>query len=426
MEFAIPFGRTTLPLTVPDARVRAVLESRFGDLKSDAAEIDIVRSAMRSPIGSPPLAELARGRKTVAVITSDHTRPVPSHLTIPLMLEEIRQTAPDAAVTIVVATGCHRPMTEEEMRQRFGPAVYERERILVHDAQDNSRLRSIGLLPSGGDCSINTTVLDADLVVADGFIEPHFFAGFSGGRKAILPGSASRTTVLANHCAEFIDDERSRTGILDGNPIHTDMIFAARAARLAYIVNVVLDAEKRVVAAFAGDADLAHRQGCELVARHTRVKAAPADIVVTSNGGYPLDQNVYQAVKSMTAAEASCRRGGVIIVASECRDGHGGEEMSRCFSRIPTAAGVMEAIRRRGREETLPDQWQIQIFCRVLLHATVIMVTGPGAPREMIEGMNMLWAPSLPEALGRAETILANPEASVTVIPDGVGVIVEA
>lgn len=424
MDVSIPFGASALPLSLPDARVKGVLVSAFHSLKAEAPEADLVRNALRAPIGSPRASELARCKKKIVVITSDQTRPVPSRVTLPLLLEELRLGAPGADITVLIATGCHRPMTPGEMKDRFGEDVCAREKFLVHDC-DDVNMRSIGALPSGGDCIMSNTVLDADLVVAEGFIEPHFFAGFSGGRKSALPGVANRRTVLANHCAEFIDNEYARTGVLDNNPVHGDMLFAARAAGLVFILNVVLNADKRIVAAFAGDTDAAHRAGCDFVGKHVRVKAAPADIVITSNGGYPLDQNVYQAVKGMTAGEASVRKGGVIIIAAECRDGHASGEMLRCFEKLPTPAAVMADILSRGRNETVPDQWQIQIFCRVLLHAAVIMVTGPAAPRAMVEKMGMHRAASLDDALRMAERIVGDSNAGVTVIPDGVGVIVE-
>ena len=425
MKVAIPFGDSVLYTEIPGRRVKATLVSKFHELKSDLPQAEIVKQALASPIGTAGLAELAKGKKKVLVITADHTRPVPSRITLPPILAALRRGQPDADITILIATGCHRAMTEAEMRERFGDAVYDRERFVVHDGADEGALVKIGTLPSGGECIINRLVVESDLVVSEGFIEPHFFAGYSGGRKAVLPGSASRATVLANHCAEFIASPKARTGILDGNPIHADMIYAAREANMAFILNVVLDGDKKIVAAFAGDTDAAHRAGCDFVGRHVLVKAAPADIVVTSNNGYPLDQNVYQAVKSMTAAEASCRKGGVIICACECRDGHGGQDFADTFKEIPTARGVMDQILSRSRAETEPDQWQIQIFCRVLMHATVIMITGPGAPREMIEKLNMKWAATLDEAMRMAEEIVGKPDAEVTIIPDGIGVIVE-
>ncbi len=426
MILPIPFDTSVLDFDLPDTRIAGVIRSRLSELASDRPESELVAASLANPIGSPPLAELAKGKKRVVVITSDHTRPVPSRITLPPLLTAIRRGSPKAEITIVIATGCHRAMTEAEMRERFGDDVYERETFLVHDCAADGAFVTIGTLPSGGDCVINPVVLDTDLLVAEGFIEPHFFAGYSGGRKAVLPGCASRVTVLANHCAEFINHPSARTGILDGNPIHADMMYAARIAKLAFILNVVLDSDKKIVASFAGDMEQAHRAGCDFFASYGEARAIPADIVVTSNGGYPLDQNIYQAVKSMTAAEACAREGGVIIVASACRDGHGGEEFARAFADIPSPEALMQTFLARGREETEPDQWQTQILCRILMKHPVIMVTGPGAPREMVEALNMEWAPTLATAMRKAERLLKNPSAPVTVIPDGVGVIMRA
>ncbi|MCD8350826.1 MAG: nickel-dependent lactate racemase [Planctomycetaceae bacterium] len=426
MKLPIPFDSGFLELDLPDRRIAGVVRSRLAELRSTQSERDVVEAALAAPIGSPPLAELAKGKRRVCVITSDHTRPVPSRITLPPLLAEIRRGSPEADISIVIATGCHRAMTEEEMRDRFGDDVFEAERFLVHDCGDDATFASIGTLPSGGDCLINRVVLDTDLLVSEGFIEPHFFAGYSGGRKAVLPGCANRVTVLANHCAEFIDSPLARTGILDGNPIHADMMYAARAANLAFILNVVLDPDKKIVAAFAGDMERAHRTGCDFFASYGEAPAVKARMVVTSNGGYPLDQNLYQAVKSMTAAEACAVEGGVIIVASACRDGHGGEDFLHAFSRIPTAEALLREFLSRGRRETVPDQWQTQILCRILTHHHVIMVTGPGAPPEMIRAMNMRWAPTLADAVREGERLLGDTEAEVTVIPDGVGVIIRA
>ena len=423
MEIAIPFGRTTQKLHIPDTRVRGFLESRFRDVEKTFSEKELVENALMNPIASPPLSALAAGKKRIAVITSDHTRPVPSRVTMPLILKELRSTAPDAEITIIIATGCHRLMTDGEIRDRFGDDIHAGETFLVHDADDDCFVK-LGQLPSGGDCIVNKAIMETDLLIAEGFIEPHFFAGFSGGRKAVLPGCADRSTVLANHCAEFIANDRARTGILDDNPIHADMLYAARKASLAFIVNVVLNADKKIVAAFCGDMDKAHRSGCDFLLKYCEVAAVPADIVLTSNGGYPLDQNIYQAVKGMTAAEACCRPGGVIIIASECDDGHGGEDFYNAFATESTPAALMERILMRNRAQTERDQWQTQIFCRVLMKHRVIMVTGPNAPRAMVERLNMLWAPSVESALKQAEELLDMPDADVTVIPDGVGVII--
>jgi nickel-dependent lactate racemase len=423
MKISVPYGETAISCQISEARVKGVLRSRAHGYRPGAPEAELVREALRGPVGSPLLRELARKKKRVVIITSDHTRPVPSAVTMPPLLEEIRAGSPDAEITILVATGMHRGMTKDEISARFGAKISSEERIVAHDCRDEANLVFLGTLPSGGELTVNRLAVDCDLLIAEGFIEPHFFAGFSGGRKAVLPGIAGYPTVLANHCAEFIAHDRARTGALDGNPIHRDMVFAAKTAGLAFILNVVLNADKKVIAAFAGDADAAHRKGCDFLRTLAGVKAVPADIVITGNGGYPLDQNLYQAVKCMTAAEASIGPGGVIIAASECRDGHGGEAFYNAFRDARSPEQVMKAILARGRGETLPDQWQIQIYARILMKHKVIMVAS--VQPEMIRRLEMIPAPSLDAALAAAEDVLGKRDASVTVIPDGVSVIVE-
>jgi nickel-dependent lactate racemase len=280
----------------------------------------------------------------------------------------------------------------------------------------------VGKLPSGGDLIVNKLALEADLLVAEGFIEPHFFAGYSGGRKSVLPGVVSRKTVLYNHNAEFINSPLARTGIVEGNPIHVDMLYAARAARLAFICNVVINSRKEVVYAVAGDVDLAHRAGRDFLAGRCRTKAIPADIVVSTNGGYPLDQNIYQAVKGMTAAEATVRKGGVIVMLAHSNDGHGGEAFYETFVREKDLERMTETFLKTPKNDTLPDQWESQILARILRHAHVVYVSS--APDDMVREFQMTPAHSLGEALGKAEEILGNPQATVTAIPDGVAVIV--
>ena len=416
----LPYGRTYLTLSIEEKRLRAVISSGLDQYRAPLTQDELVEEALRRPVGAPPLCELARGKRKVTLIASDHTRPVPSRLIVPKMLREIRRGNPDAAITILIATGCHRGTTRAELEYKFGPALLERETIVVHDCQDEDSLVSIGTLPSGGDCRIHRLAAEADLLVAEGFIEPHFFAGFSGGRKSVLPGVAARETVLANHCAEFIDHPRARTGVLEGNPIHEDMLFAAQKAGLAFIVNVVINSRKEVIAAVAGRADEAHRKGVSFLSGLCRAAPQYSDIVVTTNSGYPLDQNIYQAVKGMTAAEATCNEDGVIVMVAQCEDGHGGDAFYRLFADNPSASTILRTIRGRGRGETLPDQWQAQIFARILERFTVVLVSD--APREMAEALHMRWAPDLDAAM-RLATDLKGP-CPVTVIPEGVAVVI--
>ena len=247
---SIPYGKTRIACHLTP---KGLLTSRIEELASDKAGIDLVRDALDNPIGSKPLHELAAGKKTCTIIISDHTRPVPSRDILPPMLEELRRGNPDIAVTLLVATGFHRPTTTAELEAKLGAEIAEKEKIVVHDAFDADSNVQIGILPSGAPLVIDRVAVETDLLISEGFIEPHFFAGFSGGRKSVLPGVCDKTTVLGNHCGQFIASPYARTGILEGNPLHRDMVAAAELAKLAFIVNVVINDDKKTVAAFAGD-----------------------------------------------------------------------------------------------------------------------------------------------------------------------------
>ena len=419
-EILFPYGKEKIKYSFGD-ELAAVLEPSLTSYIPEAGEAELVRRAMESPIGVPRLSELAKGKEKIVIIASDHTRPVPSKLIIPPMLREIREGNPQADITILIATGCHRGTTKEELASKFGEDIVKNEKIYIHDCDESDMLVSIGTLPSGGECVINRLAAEADLLVSEGFIEPHFFAGFSGGRKSVLPGVAGRRTVLANHCSEFIDHPRARTGILEGNPIHEDMLWAAKKAELAYIVNVVLDAEKKVIYAVAGEPEEAHKKGTDFLFSLCGAEAVDADIVITTNGGYPLDQNMYQAVKGMTAAEATVRRGGVIIMLAESGDGIGGDHFYHQLADEPDIDKTMSEFLSRGRDETVPDQWQTQILLRILGHASVIYVSGMSD--EIVKEMHMIPAHSIEEALGIAKNIVGE-GARIAAIPDGVSVMI--
>ena len=416
-----PYGKETLSIDIPQERLSAVLTSEMHDYKPELSQEELVFQALEHPIGTPKLSVMAEGKKKVVVIASDHTRPVPSKIIMPQMLAEIRKGNPDADITILISTGCHRETTKEELINKFGPEIVEKEKIVVHDCDDPTQV-SLGKLPSGGELIIDRLAVEADLLVAEGFIEPHFFAGFSGGRKSILPGIASRKTVIYNHNAEFIASDRARTGIVDGNPIHIDMLYAARAAHLAFICNVVINSDKEVIYAVSGDVDQAHIAGREFLSSKCKVDAVMSDIVISTNGGYPLDQNIYQAVKGMTAAEATVKEGGVIIMLAKSNDGHGGAEFYKTFKEEKDLKRMMATFLATPKDQTRIDQWQSQIFARLLMRATVIYISD--APDDMVSDLHMIPAHSLEEALKKAEEIVGNPNASICAIPDGVSVIV--
>ena len=419
MQTKIPYHKTQMPIEIPDENFVCSLVANH--IKISDTEQEIVERALDNPIGSKSLEELVTGKKSMVIISSDHTRPVPSRVTMPIILRRIRAANPDIKITILIATGFHRPTTTEELIERYGEEIVAKENIVVHRSRDDE-MADLGILPSGGKLLLNKVAIDTELLIAEGFIEAHFFAGFSGGRKAILPGIASATTIMANHCSEFIASPNARTGVLEDNPIHRDMLFAAAQAKLAFILNVVIDANKKVIAAFAGDSDKAHVEGCKFVLNMSQVKKNPTDIVITTNGGYPLDQNIYQAVKGMTAAESNCKEGGVIIMVAGLSDGHGGESFCKMVTEAQTPQNLLEEFSRIPRNETKPDQWEAQILCRILSKYKVIMVTDL-CPAEMIRAMHMEHAKTFDAALSRAFE-LRGKNATVSVIPDGVSVIV--
>ena len=421
-RFDLPYGKGVATVEIEDGHLAGVLRSGIHEYRPAKGAVELVRESIENPIGSPRLRDLASGRRRVTVIASDHTRPVPSRVIMPLLLAEIRSGNPDAEITILVATGLHRSTTIEELRAKFGDEIVSRERIVIHDCDDSANLVSLGRLPSGGDLVVNRLAAEADLLVAEGFIEPHFFAGFSGGRKSVLPGVASRATVMYNHNAAFVASPKARTGVLDGNPIHADMLFAARAAKLAFVVNVVIDAAHNPIFSVAGDCEAAHRAGREFLASKCQVDAVPADIAISTNGGYPLDQNIYQAVKGMTAAEATVRPGGVIVMFAQAADGHGGESFHRTFRDEPDLKKMTETFLSRRPEETVIDQWESQVLARVLQKARVVFVSD--CDDGIVKDFHMIPAHSPAEALDVARRLVGRPDYAVTVIPDGISVIV--
>ena len=418
----LPYGKEKVSLEVEDGHLAAVLRSGIHDYKPPKSAEELVRESLENPIGSPRLRELAAGKKKITVIASDHTRPVPSRVIMPQMLAEIRAGSPDAEITILIATGLHRTTTRDELAAKFGDEIMANERIVVHDCDDEANLVHLGTLPSGGNLVVNRLAAEADLLVSEGFIEPHFFAGFSGGRKSVLPGIASRETVMYNHNAGFIASPNARTGVLDGNPIHEDMLFAARAAKLAFVVNVVIDAAHEPIFSVAGDCEAAHRAGREFLASKCQVDAVPADIAVSTNGGYPLDQNIYQSVKGMTAAEATVKPGGVIVMFAKASDGHGGESLYRTFRDEPDLENMMRTFLARRPEDTVVDQWESQILARILLKAKVVFVSS--CDDQLVRDMHMIPAHSAAEAMEKAKALVGKPDYTVTVIPDGISVIV--
>ncbi|MCO7175189.1 nickel-dependent lactate racemase [Sporolactobacillus kofuensis] len=419
----LPYDKTTVTANIADKNFAGKLVSKAATYHNEHSERETVERSLDNPIGTEPLESLAKGKKNIVIISSDHTRPVPSHIIMPILLRRLRSASPNARIRILVATGFHRPSTHEELVNKYGQEIVTNEEIVMHRSTDDDAMVKIGQLPSGGDCIINKVAAEADLLLSEGFIESHFFAGFSGGRKSVLPGIASYKTIMANHSGEFINSNKARTGNLMHNPVHKDMVYAARTAKLAFIVNVVLDEDKKIIGSFAGDMEAAHKVGCDFVRDLSSVKKINSDIAISTNGGYPLDQNIYQAVKGMTAAEATNKEGGTIIMVAGCRDGHGGEGFYHNLADVDDPKTFLDQAINTPRLKTIPDQWTAQIFARILVHHHVILVSDLVDPK-LITDMHMELATSLDQALASAYK-REGANAKVVVIPDGLGVIVQ-
>jgi nickel-dependent lactate racemase len=422
MRMFVPYDKKTVPIEIGDQNFVGSLVSKVESYKPGKSPEELVKASLDHPIGSPKLEELVKGRKNIVIISSDHTRPVPSQIITPILLRRIRSAQPDANIKILVATGFHRPSTKQELIDKYGQEIVDHEQIVMHVSTDDAAMVKIGTLPSGGECIVNRVAAEADLLLAQGFIEPHLFAGFSGGRKSVLPGIASYHTILANHCAEFINSPNARPGILEDNPIHKDMLYAAKTAGLRFIVNVILNGERDVIASFSGDLEQAHAEGCRFLTSLASVNKVPCDITVVTNGGYPLDQNIYQAVKGLTSAEAANKVGGVIIMIAGLADGTGGKGFYDNLAQCKTPQEFLERVSHVDRRHTVPDQWESQVLARILSCHHVIMVSDLIQP-EIVTNMHIEHAKTFDEALRRAYQLQGN-TAKVAIIPDGLAVIV--
>ena len=416
----IPYYTSTLALHVEEENLKAVLTAKMHGFHAEKSQEQLVLDALEHPVGSPRLRTLAEGKRKIVIVTSDHTRAVPSKITLPLLLKEIRSGNPDADITILIATGLHRPTTEEEQRRMFGDEIVDHEKIAINNAFAPEQFVELCTLPSGAVFQVNRLAAECDLLVTEGFVEPHFFAGFSGGRKSILPGICSERTVNENHSYKAVSHPRSNSGMLKDNPIHADMLCAAKAVNVQFIFNVALDGEKKIVAAGAGDLEQAHEAGVAFIRQWSQCPVVTGDIVITSNGGYPLDQNLYQSPKAMATAEACAGEDGVIIMCCSCCDGMGGAHFGQLIQR-GTPDEIDRYLSSIPPEKTIPEQWCTQVCVRVLRKHPVILVT-TFLSHDEVRKANMIPASTPDEALEIAYR-LKGEQASVVVIPDGVSVL---
>ncbi len=414
MMLSFPFGRGSLELDIPQANLVSVVEPRFIEGVWD--EEGEVRRAVEHPTGSLQLKEAIKKQATAVIIVSDITRPAPNPLIVPPVLDALREAGLKTEnMEIMVANGLHRPASKEELKELLGKDVVREVEVVNHNAEDEEQLTDVGKTSFGTDVILNKRVVEADFVIATGLIEPHFFAGYSGGRKSILPGVAGRKSVFQNHSFKMIGHPKARYGTLKENPVHEDAVEAAKIVKPNFIVNTVLNKEHKIVKVFAGDFVEAYEAGVGFLERVVRIPTPrKADIVITTNGGYPLDRNLYQAVKGMATGELVVRKGGVIVIMAECVDGVEHDSFYQIMETARNPDEVLEAIKK---EEPIADQWEAQVLARILNHAEVIVVS-KGVKDELIEDMLMTSASSPEEALTLALNKTGN-DAKIVAIPEG-------
>ncbi|HEV3416989.1 MAG TPA: nickel-dependent lactate racemase [Pirellulales bacterium] len=415
MKFRLEYGRTGLEIDLPAERV--VRKLAYKDAAPLADPLGDLRRLLERPNGTPPLAELARGRKSACVVISDITRPVPNRLILAPVLETLEAAGvPRGEITILVATGLHRPNLGNELVEMVGQEIVDNYRIENHHGTALDEHAYLGESPRGVPIWIDRRYVEADLKITTGLIEPHLMAGFSGGRKLICPGIAALETIKVWHGPDFLEHPKADCGILDGNPVHEENTWIGRHTGCDFIVNVVIDSERRPLKWVAGDMEAAFLEGVEFV-REVVVDTVPepVDVVVTSCAGYPLDTTFYQAVKGLTGALPIVKQGGTIIMAASLSEGIGSPEFAKIFDEHSSLDSFVEKI--LGKDYFVMDQWQLEELAKVCRKARVKLVSD-GLPAETIDRLFVESAPSVEQAV--AESLAEyGPSATLAVIPKG-------
>ena len=403
-------------MDLPRDRVSGVLRQTAAPALPDPDAA--IRRALADPIGTPPLARIARGRRDACVVICDITRPVPNTLLLPPILATLEENGiPANAVTILIATGTHRPNLGTELDALVGPELFSKYTVVNHDGSDAQGNRRLGKTAAGTPVALNKIYCDADLKLTVGLIEPHFMAGYSGGRKMVMPGIASRETIHYWHSPRFLEHPNATCGVVEGNPVHQESLAIARMRPPDFTIDVTLDEANHVTGVFAGDLEKSWRAGVEFAERHVRAPLkAPADIVVTTCAGYPLDATFYQAVKGMVGALPVLKPGGSLVIAASCSEGIGSAQFKRTLVETADLGKFLEEIQKPGWV-VQHDQWQIEEFARAATTHQIYMVCDGIPPVELMQ-LFVQPALSVEEAVAAA-TAVHGPESSIAVIPKG-------
>jgi nickel-dependent lactate racemase len=409
----LDYGTEGLEVDLPDDRV-TVIEPVFREAVRDAH--DALVRALRAPIGRPPLREIVKPGQRVAISVCDITRAQPRAAMMRALVEEMPGVRPED-VTILIATGTHRTNTPVELERMLGAELLSRHCVVNHDSRDDASLAHVGETRTGVPVYLNKRWLSADVRITTGFVEPHFFAGFSGGPKMVAPGLAGLKTVMVLHDARRIGSPCATWGVVEGNPIQDDVREIARMTGVTFSLDVTLNRDQDITAVFAGELFAEHGQACAAAKSSVmRPVDAAFDVVLTTNSGYPLDQNLYQAVKGMSAAAKVVKPAGTIICAAECRDGlpnHG--SYGEVLASRPSPQALLEMIHSPGYG--VPDAWQVQIQAQIQLKARVLLKNG-FMPPEAIRAAHL---EPIDDVAGTAREALAaaGPAATMCVLPQG-------
>jgi nickel-dependent lactate racemase len=415
MRITLDYGRTGLEIDLPDERIVGPLA-----IKPAAPLIDpagAIAAALAKPIGTPPLAQVAHGRKNACILVCDITRPVPNKLILPPLLGILEeQGLARRDIVILVATGLHRPNHGAELEEMLGADIVANYRVENHHGKVLEEHDYLGTTPNEVPAYIDSRYVRADLKITTGLIEPHLMAGYSGGRKVICPGIAALETVKIWHGPRFLEHPRADCGCVEGNPVHEENTRIAKMAGCDFIVNVCLDGQRRITWVGAGDMVLAWEEGVRFVENVVRVPVtAPCDVVVTSSAGYPLDTTFYQAIKGLTGALPIVKDGGTIVLAASLSQGLGSPEFRQLLQDNPDLRQFKQRI--LGKDYFVMDQWQLEELAKVVERCKVKVVSG-GLPAETLRRCHVEPSASVEQAVAECLTEYG-PAARVAVIPKG-------
>ena len=421
MDTRLAFGRTGIAVELPDGFRYRLLEARSAEPLPNWQ--DALESALDAPIGTVSLGEMASGKRSAAISICDITRPAPNRKTLPPLLGRLAKAGmPRENITILIATGLHRPATTAEIREICGEEIAAAYRVVNHDARDLASHRSLGSTSSGTPVYIDERFVAADLHITLGFIEPHLMLGFSGARKLIAPGLAAQETIKVLHSPKFMRDPRAVEGSIEDNPLHHELLEISRMARHDFMLDVALARDRSIAGVFAGHPERAHRRGVEFVSEALlQTLDEPVDAVITTAAGYPLDLTFYQAIKGVTAASHIVKPGGHILLMAACEEGVGAPEFRRMVLEAGTDA---EFLRRIENIPATIDQWQLEKLALTTTRQRVSWYV-PGVPAEY---QGKLWGRSHPTPESAVAELMGGlaKGALVAVIPDGPYVLAKA